>query len=110
MFKQKQSKNAKVDTLIGPKTRINGDVEFTGGLHLDGYINGNVKGDSGAGTFLSVSQHGSIEGEPSIAIEDDGQTTHHREINAVSDEGGQQLFEAGNSLPRLGRRLHANAS
>jgi cytoskeletal protein CcmA (bactofilin family) len=62
MFKQKQSKNAKVDTLIGPKTRINGDVEFSGGLHLDGYITGNVKGDSAAGTFLSVSQQGSIEG------------------------------------------------
>jgi cytoskeletal protein CcmA (bactofilin family) len=62
MFKQKQIKNASVDTLIGPKTRINGDVEFTGGLHLDGHINGNVKGDSDQGTFLSVSQHGCIEG------------------------------------------------
>ena len=28
----------------------------------------------------------------------------------ISGEGGQQLFEAGNSLPRLGRRLHANVS
>jgi len=62
MFKQKPSKNANVGTLIGPKTRINGDVEFTGGLHLDGYINGNVKGDSKQGTFLSVSQQGAIEG------------------------------------------------
>ena len=62
MFKSKQSKNANVGTLIGPKTRINGDVEFTGGLHLDGYINGNVKGDSSQSTFLSVSQQGSIEG------------------------------------------------
>ena len=62
MFKQKQTKNAKIDTLIGAKTRINGDVDFTGGLHLDGYINGNVKGDSNAGTFLSVSEHGGIEG------------------------------------------------
>ena len=62
MFKQKQSKNPKVDTLIGAKTRINGDIEFNGGLHLDGHINGNVKGDSSAGTFLSVSQHGCIEG------------------------------------------------
>jgi cytoskeletal protein CcmA (bactofilin family) len=62
MFKQKQSKNRNVDTLIGPKTRINGDVEFTGGLHLDGYINGNVKGDSNQGSFLSVSEHGCIEG------------------------------------------------
>ena|ERR1700685_3597537 len=62
MFKQKQSKSAKVDTLIGVKTRINGDIEFNGGLHLEGHINGNVKGDSSAGTFLSVSEHGCIEG------------------------------------------------
>jgi cytoskeletal protein CcmA (bactofilin family) len=64
MFKQSknQSKNATVDTLIGPKTRINGDVEFTGGLHIDGHINGNVRGDSNQGTFVSVSEHGCIEG------------------------------------------------
>jgi cytoskeletal protein CcmA (bactofilin family) len=48
--------------LIGAKTRINGDVEFSGGLHLDGHINGNVKAELGAGTFLSVSEQGCIEG------------------------------------------------
>ena len=71
MFKQKQSKSANIDTLIGPKTRINGDVEFTGGLHLDGYITGDVKGDSKQGTFLSVSEQGSIEGSviaPSVIL------------------------------------------
>ena len=62
MFKRKPNKNVTVDTLIGAKTRINGDVEFTGGLHLDGYINGNVRGDSGPGAFLSVSQQGCVEG------------------------------------------------
>ncbi|HEY4442707.1 MAG TPA: polymer-forming cytoskeletal protein [Steroidobacteraceae bacterium] len=62
MFKQKQSRNANIDTLIGAKSRINGDVDFTGGLHLDGYINGNVKGDSNQDTFLSVSEHGCVEG------------------------------------------------
>jgi cytoskeletal protein CcmA (bactofilin family) len=62
MFKQKQSKNANIDTLIGAKTRINGDVDFIGGLHLDGHINGNVKGDSNQSTFLSVSEHGCVEG------------------------------------------------
>src|SRR5208282_5861778 len=51
MFKQKQSKSAKIDTLIGAKTRINSDLEFNGGLHLDGYINGNVKGELGGDTF-----------------------------------------------------------
>ncbi len=58
----KQSKNANIDTLVGPKTRIDGDVEFNGGLHLDGYINGNVKGDANPATLLSVSEFGCIEG------------------------------------------------
>jgi cytoskeletal protein CcmA (bactofilin family) len=62
MFKRQQSKSGHVGTLIGPETRINGDVEFTGGLHVDGCITGNVMGDSKEGTFLSVSQQGSIEG------------------------------------------------
>jgi cytoskeletal protein CcmA (bactofilin family) len=62
MFKQKQNKTVKIDTLIGAKTRINGDVEFAGGFHLDGYINGNVTGEASAGGLLSVSEQGCIEG------------------------------------------------
>jgi cytoskeletal protein CcmA (bactofilin family) len=62
MFKRKPNNNASVDTLIGPKTRINGDVEFAGGFHLDGYINGNVTCDGAADAFLSVSEQGCIEG------------------------------------------------
>jgi cytoskeletal protein CcmA (bactofilin family) len=62
MFKPKPSKKAEIDTLIGAKTRINGDVEFVGGLHLDGYINGNVKSEVDSGTTLSVSEQGCIEG------------------------------------------------
>ncbi len=62
MFKPKPNKKTEIDTLIGAKTRIDGDVEFVGGLHLDGYINGNVKGEPGSGTTLSVSEQGCIEG------------------------------------------------
>ena len=62
MFKPKPSKKAEIDTLIGAKTRINGDVEFVGGFHLDGYINGNVKSEAGSGATLSVSEQGCIEG------------------------------------------------
>ncbi len=73
MFKRNQNKNknAKIDTLIGAETRINGDVEFAGGLHLDGYINGSVKGRPSADTFLSVSESGCIEGSviaPSVIL------------------------------------------
>jgi cytoskeletal protein CcmA (bactofilin family) len=65
MFKRKQN-NLKIDTLIGAGTRINGDVEFSGGLHLDGYINGNVSGGPNAEAFLSVSEQGGIEGSVSV--------------------------------------------
>jgi cytoskeletal protein CcmA (bactofilin family) len=62
MFKRKQNSSAKIDTLVGAKTRIDGDVEFVGGFHLDGCINGNVKSEPGAAAFLSVSEQGCIEG------------------------------------------------
>jgi cytoskeletal protein CcmA (bactofilin family) len=62
MFKRKPNNNATVDTLVGAKTRINGDVEFAGGFHLDGYINGNVTCDGAPDAFLSVSEQGCIEG------------------------------------------------
>ncbi len=62
MFKSKPINKARIDTLIGPKTRINGDVEFGGGFHLDGYINGNVKCELGGDDTLSVSEAAVIEG------------------------------------------------
>ena len=62
MFKPKPNKKTEIDTLIGAKTRIDGDVEFVGGLHLDGYINGNVKSEPGSSATLSVSEQGCIEG------------------------------------------------
>jgi cytoskeletal protein CcmA (bactofilin family) len=71
MFKRKPSKNPNIDTLIGAKTRINGDVEFSGGLHLDGYINGNVSSKLDGGASLSVGEQGGIEGSvivPNIVL------------------------------------------
>jgi cytoskeletal protein CcmA (bactofilin family) len=62
MFKRKPSKDIQIDTLIGAKTRIQGGVEFAGGLHLDGHINGDVKGAPGGHAILSVSETGCIEG------------------------------------------------
>jgi cytoskeletal protein CcmA (bactofilin family) len=66
MFKRKPNRPGRIDTLIGPKTRINGDVIFAGGFHLDGYINGNVKSENGASAMLSVSEQGCVEG--SVAV------------------------------------------
>jgi cytoskeletal protein CcmA (bactofilin family) len=58
----RDSKPARIDTLIGKASRVHGDLEFAGGLHLDGTIAGNVRADPSEDSSLSVSETGSIEG------------------------------------------------
>ena len=53
----------KVDTIIGQQTRIEGDVHFSGGLHVDGRIKGNIIAVDGSTSLLTVSEHGDIEGD-----------------------------------------------
>jgi len=62
MFTRDTAKHTRIDTLIGKAAHIHGDVEFTGGMHLDGSIVGNVRSDRAPGSTLSVSEGGSIEG------------------------------------------------
>jgi cytoskeletal protein CcmA (bactofilin family) len=38
-------RQARIDTLIGKAARVHGDVEFLGGLHLDGRTIGAVRSD-----------------------------------------------------------------
>ncbi|HXW73856.1 MAG TPA: polymer-forming cytoskeletal protein [Steroidobacteraceae bacterium] len=52
----------RIDTLIGKSARVNGDVDFQGGLHLDGAVMGSVRSDDSPESTLSVSETGSIEG------------------------------------------------
>lgn len=57
------SKSTKIDTLIGQNSELHGDVIFSGGLHVDGVIKGNVYAETDSGSILSVSERGLIEGE-----------------------------------------------
>lgn len=52
-----------VDTLIGPKTTIVGDLKFSGGLHVDGTIKGSVIAETESEAILILSDRGSIEGQ-----------------------------------------------
>ena len=61
--KRKRRKTVKIQTLIGQHTQMHGDVRFSGGLHVDGTIKGNVIADDGSGSMLTLSEHGTIEGE-----------------------------------------------
>ncbi len=58
-----KNRPARVNTLIGQQTEIRGDVHFTGGLHVDGKVKGNVIADGDEGAMLTVSEHGEVEGE-----------------------------------------------
>jgi cytoskeletal protein CcmA (bactofilin family) len=62
MFKRRDKNTSRIDTLIGRSACVQGDVEFAGGLHVDGRISGNVRASAGAAAGLSVSEHGTIEG------------------------------------------------
>ncbi len=55
-------RQARIDTLIGKAARVHGDLDFRGGLHLDGHIEGAVRSDEARDSTLSVSESGSIQG------------------------------------------------
>ena len=61
--KKTKSASTKVDTIIGQQTRIEGDVHFSGGLHIDGKVKGGVIAEADSASVLTVSEHGSIEGD-----------------------------------------------
>lgn len=66
MFGRRKQPSTRIDTLLGKAATLNGDLEFSGGLHLDGRVNGNVRSNAEDGGALSVSESGFIEG--SVAV------------------------------------------
>lgn len=67
MFGKKQQKSrrpvGRFDTLISSNTVVEGDVHFSGGLHVDGRIRGNVVAGEGSDAILRVSEVGEIQGD-----------------------------------------------
>lgn len=63
MFKRNDPQPAHIDTLIGHTARVQGDMVFTGGLHLDGRIDGNLHAAEGA---LSVGEQGVVAGSVTV--------------------------------------------
>ncbi len=67
MFKKKKGfAAARIDTLIGQSATINGDLVFSGGLHVDGTINGNVIAEDGSEALLILSKSGRINGDVKV--------------------------------------------
>ena len=62
MFGRKQHKHSVIDTLVGSNSKVNGDLHFTGGCHIDGTVKGSVNSDSDTNSALSISENGTVEG------------------------------------------------
>ncbi|MCU0760456.1 MAG: polymer-forming cytoskeletal protein [Steroidobacteraceae bacterium] len=73
MFGRKKNApiTGKIDTLISKSARLQGDIEFTGGLHLDGRVTGNVRSIGDDPATLWISEQGVVEGSvqvPAVVI------------------------------------------
>src|SRR4030067_3027877 len=67
MFSKKHSKpQSQIDSLIGANTVIGGDLNFSGGLRIDGQVNGNVIATQGKPSTLVLSEHAQVNGEISV--------------------------------------------
>ena len=60
----KRDKSAgELETLIGPSVTIHGDVDFNGGVHLQGRVLGNLRMLAGGAAALEIIEGGVVEGE-----------------------------------------------
>lgn len=76
MFGNKQYKRPsdKIETLIGPNTKIHGDLEFVGGLVVEGEVHGSVAASDGGAAALTVTRNGVVRGDVAVP---------HMEIDGV---------------------------
>lgn len=59
---------ARIDSLIGAGTVIEGSIRFTGGLRIDGEAKGAVEASDGASaSVLVLSEHARVEGAVKVA-------------------------------------------
>lgn len=55
-----------IDTLIGVKTEMKGDIVFAGGLRIDGKIKGNITAEGDSSSTLVLSEHAEVVGNVQV--------------------------------------------
>jgi cytoskeletal protein CcmA (bactofilin family) len=66
-IKKKRKFHSHIDSLIGPNTQIEGNINFSGGLRVDGHIRGNITATSDTHSTLVLSEQGNIEGKIQVS-------------------------------------------
>ncbi len=96
---KKSTCTSKINTLIGQHTTINGDISYSGGLHVEGEIKGNVVATSGMDSVLILSETGVIEGDVRVpnmvlngTIHGDVHATQHLNLLANTRINGNVYY------------------
>lgn len=110
----------KVETIIGQNTRVDGDLHFSGGLLVDGTVKGGVIAEENTSSVLTVSEHGSIEGDvhvPNVilngSVTGDVRSTERIEMAAnarVTGDVYYNLIEMAMGAEVNGSLLHGDGS
>ena len=95
MFGRKSDMDSRVDTLVGPNSKVHGDVSFAGRCHVDGTVKGSVTADPESNSALSIAEDGTVEG---------GVTVPHVLLNGVvrGDVVASQRVELGPTARVIG--------
>lgn len=99
MFGKNAPPSNHFDTLISSKAEIVGDIHFSGGLHIDGRVYGNIIADDDSKAVLRISDKGVVEGEVSVphvivngAIVGDVHSCEHIELAAKAAIKGNVFY------------------
>jgi cytoskeletal protein CcmA (bactofilin family) len=93
---KRKHQSGRIDTLVGHDTVLTGDLKFSGGLHVDGSIVGNVAAEGESEAVLMLSERGRIEGDvrvPNVVL--NGQVEGDVHVSGRI-ELGQQARVTGN--------------
>ncbi|MES2739601.1 MAG: polymer-forming cytoskeletal protein [Pseudomonadota bacterium] len=52
-----------MESLVGAATQVDGQLQFSGGLRIDGRVRGDVVADPEQHSYLVISEHGRVDGE-----------------------------------------------
>jgi cytoskeletal protein CcmA (bactofilin family) len=108
-----------VETLIGPRAVIRGDISFSGGLYVEGTIHGKVSADEGSAAVITIAENGHVEGEiraPVVVISGrmtgDVHASERIELAAHARVNGNiyyKVVEMAAGAMITGRLIHADA-
>jgi len=61
--KSPKAKAGAADTLICKRTKITGDISFTGVLYIDGHVKGDISAEESENSLLTIGNNGFVEGQ-----------------------------------------------